>query len=53
MFNFLQLLKYIDNDNFYEHRNDVIEISKQLGNYIKFLKNLEKQDKLNQKGQKE
>ena len=46
MFNFLKMLEYINEDNFYEHRNDVLEISKQLGNYIKYLKNLEKQDKL-------
>ena len=45
MFNFLQLLEYIDEKNFYEYRNDVIEISKQLGNYIKYLKELEKQNK--------
>jgi len=45
MFNFLKLLEYINEDNFYEHRNDVIEISKQLGSYIKYLKNLEKQNK--------
>ena len=45
MFNFLQLLEYINEENFYYHRNDVIEISKQLGNYIKYLKNLEKQNK--------
>ncbi|MBU3680954.1 MAG: four helix bundle protein [Flavobacterium sp.] len=45
MFNFLQLLEYINEENFYDHRNDVLEISKQLGNYIKYLKNLEKQDK--------
>jgi thioredoxin-related protein len=45
MLNFLQLLEYINEDNLYEHRNDVLEISKQLGNYIKYLKNLEKQDK--------
>lgn len=45
MFNFLQLLEYINEDNFYDYRNDVIEISQQLGNYIKYLKNLEKQDK--------
>jgi hypothetical protein len=43
--NFLQLLEYSNEENFYEHRNDVIEISKQVGNYIKHLKNLEKQDK--------
>jgi four helix bundle protein len=53
MFNFLKLLEYINEDNFYDHRNDVIEISKQLGNYIKYLKNLEKQDKINQKNQKD
>ena len=45
MFNFLKLLEYINEDNFYENRNDVIEISKQLGSYIKYLKNLEKQNK--------
>ncbi len=45
MFNFLQLLDYINEENFYNHRNDVLEISKQLGNYIKYLKNLEMQNK--------
>lgn len=45
MFNFLQLLDYINEENFYKHRNDVLEISKQLGNYIKYLKNLEMQNK--------
>lgn len=45
MLNFLKLLEYIDEENFYEHRNDIIEISKQLDNYIKYLKNLEKQNK--------
>ena len=45
MFNFLKLLEYINEENFYNHRNDVLEISKQLGNYIKYLKNLEKQNK--------
>ena len=45
MFNFLKLLEYINEDNFYENRNDVIEISKQLGSYIKYLKNLEKHNK--------
>jgi hypothetical protein len=49
MFNFLLSLEYINNDNYYEYKNNVLEISKQLGNYIKYLKNLEKQDKLNQK----
>ena len=52
MFNFLQLLEYINEENFYEHRNDVLEISKQLGSYIKYLKNLEIQDKMNAKNQK-
>lgn len=52
MINFLRLLEYINEDNFYSHRNDVLEISKQLGNYIKYLKNLEKQDKTNQKNLK-
>ena len=46
MFNFLKQLNYIDENNFCEYRNDVLEISKQLGNYIKYLKNLEKEDKL-------
>ena len=49
MFNFLLSLGYINNDNYYGYKNNVLEISKQLGNYIKYLKNLEKQDKLNQK----
>jgi four helix bundle protein len=46
MFNFLRQLNYIDENNFCEYRNDVLEISKQLGSYIKYLKNLEKEDKL-------
>jgi four helix bundle protein len=45
MFNFFQLLDYINEDNFYSHRNDVLEISKQLANYIKYLKKLEKSNK--------
>ena len=49
MFNFLLSLEYINNDNYHEYKNNVLEISKQLGNYIKYLKNIEKQDKLNQK----
>lgn len=49
MFNFLLAIEYINEENFYEKRNEVLEISKQLGNYIKYLKNLEKQDKLNQR----
>ncbi|MGV7105990.1 four helix bundle protein [Flavobacterium sp. U410] len=44
MFNFLQMFEYVNEENFYEYRNDVLEISKQLGNYIKYLKNLEKQN---------
>ncbi len=47
MLNFLQSLNYINTENFNEYRNEVLEISKQLGNYIKYLKNIEKQDKLN------
>ena len=46
MFNFLQLLNYFNEEDFINHRNDVVEISKQLGNYIKYLKNLEKQNKI-------
>ena len=53
MFNFLQLIEYITSDISYSFRNDVLEISQQLGNNIKYLKNLEKQDKVNQKNQKE
>ena len=53
MFNFLKAIEYISEENFYENRNKVLEISKQLGNYIKFLKNLEKEDKINQKNQKD
>jgi four helix bundle protein len=45
MFNFLQTLDYINEENFYNHRNDVIEISKKLANYIKYLKNLESANK--------
>jgi four helix bundle protein len=45
MFNFLQTLDYINEENFYNHRNDIIEISKQLANYIKYLKNLESANK--------
>ena len=49
MFNFLQTIELITEESFYENRNEVLEISKQLGNYIKYMKNLEKQDKMNQK----
>ena len=45
MLNFIKLLKYINEENFYDHKNDVMEISKQLGNYIKYLKNLEIENK--------
>ena len=45
MLNFIKLLKYLNEENFYDHRNDVMEISKQLGNYIKYLKNLEIENK--------
>ncbi len=45
--NFLNQLKYVDEENCIGHKNDVIEISKQLGNYIKYLKILEKQNKTN------
>jgi four helix bundle protein len=45
MFNFLQTLDYINEENFYNHQNDIIEISKQLANYIKYLKNLESANK--------
>ena len=41
MFNFLQLLGYIDDNHFSEFKSDILDISKQLGNYIKYLKNLE------------
>lgn len=45
IFNFLKLLEYIDEDNFYSSRNEILDISKQLANYIKYLKNLEKSTK--------
>ncbi len=45
MFNFLQLLEDINEDIFLEFKSDVTEISQQLGNYIKYLKNLETQNK--------
>jgi len=45
MLNFLKLLEYINEENFYDHRNDVMDISKQLGSYIKYLKNLEIENK--------
>lgn len=48
MFNFLQLLEYINEENFYSHRNDVLEISRQLGSYIRYLKQLEKENESNQ-----
>ena len=44
MFNFLQSLEIINDQIFLEYKNDVTEISQQLGNYIKYLKNLEKQN---------
>lgn len=43
--NFLQLLDYMTEENYYDYKNDVLEISKQLGSYIKYLKNLEKNNK--------
>jgi len=46
MLNFLQQIDYINEENFHNHRNDILEISKQLGSYIKYLKNLEKQNKM-------
>lgn len=49
MFNFLKATDYINEEHFHEKRNEILEISKQLGNFIKFLKNLEVQDKLNNK----
>ena len=45
MFNFLKAIEFITEENFYENRNEVLEISKQLGSYIKYMKNLEFQDK--------
>jgi four helix bundle protein len=45
MFNFLRAIEFINEENFYEYREDILEISKQLANYIKYLKKLEKENK--------
>ncbi len=47
--NFLKLQDYIDEAVYLNHKNQIVEISKQLGNYIKYLKNIELQDKLKTK----
>lgn len=43
--NFLSQLDYVDIETYNSLRSDVIEISQQLGNYIKYLKNLDTQSK--------
>lgn len=45
MFNFLRAVEFINEENFYECREELLEISKQLANYIKYLKKLEKENK--------
>lgn len=45
IFNFLKLLNSINEESFNSHRNEVLEISRQLGSYIKYLKQLEKENK--------
>ncbi len=45
MFNFLELLENVNEGIFLDFKNDITEISQQLGNYIKYLKNLETQNK--------
>lgn len=47
MFNFLQLLENVNEEIFLDFKNDITEISQQLGNYIKYLKNLETLNKNN------
>ena len=47
MFNFLKLLEIVNEEIFLDFKNEITEISQQLGNYIKFLKNLETQNKNN------
>lgn len=39
--NVIQLLGYINQNDYQKYRQDIVEISKQLGNYIKYLKKLE------------
>ena len=41
IFNVFYKLQFIDNEVFEKLKNDVLEISQQLGNYIKYLKKLE------------
>jgi four helix bundle protein len=45
MFNVLRKLDYISDELSNHFRQEILEISKQLGNYIKFLKKLENQNK--------
>lgn len=47
IFNFLMELEYITIDEFKIYKEEILEISKQLGNYIRYLKNLEKENKKN------
>ena len=47
IFNFLMELEYITIDEFKKYKEEILEISKQLGNYIRYLKNLEKENKKN------
>ena len=49
MFNFLELLENVNGEIFLDFKNDIKEISQQLGNYIKYLKNLEAQNKTESK----
>lgn len=44
MFNFLQLLENVNEEIILDFKNDITEISQQLGNYIKYLKNLDAQN---------
>lgn len=45
MLNFLYQIEYLDEEKFNFYKNFILEISKQLGNYIKYLKRLEEQNK--------
>ncbi|OYQ46108.1 four helix bundle protein [Flavobacterium aurantiibacter] len=49
MFTFFNEMSYLSDEECKIYKSELFEISGQLGNYIKYLKNLEKQNKLSQK----
>ncbi len=49
MFNFFNEMPYLSQDEFKFYKSELYAVSGQLGNYIKYLKNLEKQNKISRK----